>query len=103
MMPARTSRDAMRRRSSVASRNVLTAHLRLELDFPLAAERASDAVVEAAKLTARKVVLVVARIEVVRNVKHLDADRRVSVREADPLDDLNVERDKLRIAPRAIA
>src|SRR5262249_60118763 len=73
-----------------------------ELDLPFPADRPANAVVEAAEVAAGEIVLVIARVEVVGDVEHLDADRRVAVRDADRLADLNVQRDELRITACAI-
>ena len=65
----------------------------LELEDPLPAERAADGVVERAEVRARDVRLVVARVEVIGDVEHLQPDRRVVAEEHEPLRDLRVERD----------
>src|SRR5205823_924191 len=68
-----------------------------QLENPLAAERAADAVVECAEARAREVALIVARVEMIRDVEHLEADRRAVAEDDEPLRDLSVERHEARI------
>src|SRR5260221_1987218 len=75
----------------------------LELEDPLPAERAGDGVVERAEVLARDVRLVVARVEVIGDVEHLQPDRRVVAEENELLRDLRVERDERRIAAGRVA
>src|SRR5258707_3840908 len=77
----------------------------LEFEPPLAVERPADAVREGPEGRARKVVLEVARVEMVRDVEHLQTDRGVVTKYPESLAHLQVERHEPRIAaglvPRA--
>src|SRR5580704_11277200 len=75
----------------------------LEFEHPLAAERPADAVREGAEVGTREVALIIPRVEMVRDVEHLQADRGVVMKQAEPLADLHVERDEGGIAARLVA
>src|SRR2546430_781627 len=101
-LEVRACKAASRQRRLEAS---AAAQLRrtLELEDPFPAERAADGVVERAEVRARDVRLVVARVEVIGDVEHLQPDRRVVAEEHEPLRDLRVERDERRIAAGRVA
>src|SRR6266540_3949944 len=73
-----------------------------KLEYPSPTKRSPDAVVKTAVVRARQVALVVARIEMVGDVEHLDADRCVVAEQAKALADLHVERQEGGIAARLV-
>src|SRR5712691_658423 len=77
----------------------------LELEHPLPAERTADAVREGTEVGAREVALIVARVEMVRDVEHLQAQRGVVMKQTQPLTHLEIQRHERWIAtglvPRA--
>src|SRR5947209_7476876 len=75
----------------------------LELENPFSAKRPPDAVVELAERRARQVALIVARIEMIRDVEHLQPDRRVVAEQAQLLRDLGVDGDERRIATGCVS
>src|SRR5712664_4160808 len=70
----------------------------LEFKHPLAAERPANAVREGAEVGAREVALIVARVEMVRDVEHLQAHRGVVMKQTQPLTHLQIERHERGIA-----
>src|SRR5882757_2040032 len=74
----------------------------LEFEHPLAAERPANAVREGAEVGARDVALIVARVEMVRDVEHLHADRGVVTKQTKPLAHLQIERYERGIAARFV-
>src|SRR5882672_1359967 len=64
----------------------------LEFEHPLAAERPANAVREGTEVGAREVALIVARVEMVRDVEHLQARRGVVMKQTQPLAYLQIER-----------
>src|SRR5260370_42395278 len=75
----------------------------LEFKHPLAAERPANAVREGTEVRAREVVLIVARVEMGRDVEHLQADRGVVMKEPEPLAHLHVERHERGKATRLVS
>src|SRR5713101_2181646 len=67
----------------------------LEFEHPLAAERPANAIREGAEVGTREVALIVARVEMVRDVEHLQADSGVVMKQPESLADLRVERHEL--------
>src|SRR6266850_7618339 len=64
----------------------------LEFEHPLAAERPANAVREAAELGAREVALIIAGVEMVRDVEHLQTDCGVVMKYPEPLAHLHIQR-----------
>src|SRR5262245_9311005 len=95
--------NSRRRCASNAANRVFSSTGSLELEDPFAAKRAADAVVEAAERAAVDVALVVARVEGIGDVEHLQADCGVVTEHAKLLGHLRVERDESRIAARLIS
>src|SRR6266852_2198805 len=77
----------------------------LEFEHPLAAERPANAIREGAEVGTREVALIVARVEMVRDVEHLQAHRGVVMKQTQPLTHLEIQRHERWIAtglvPRA--
>src|SRR5436190_13423659 len=74
-----------------------------KLEHPFPTKGSPDAVVETSIVRARQVLLIVARVEMVGDVEHLDADRGVMAKQAQALADLQVERQERGIAPSLVA
>src|ERR1700737_4638717 len=64
----------------------------LEFEHPFAAECPTNAVRETAEVGTREVALIVTRVEMIRDVEHLQTDRRVVMKQTEPLAHLHVER-----------
>src|SRR5438309_882953 len=68
-----------------------------KLKHPLSTEGPTDAVRKSAKVGARQVRLVIAWIEMVRDVEHLQSDRGGVIEDAQPFAHLHIERHEGRI------
>ncbi len=78
-----------------------------EVHLKLHAKRSGNAVIESAQLRAGDVVLHIARVEVIGDVKYLHSDSRrvlfASERHGEAFRHLHIEREEIREAPRRVA